>query len=202
MLRIAAGSLKGLTLQVPPKVRATEGIVRQAIFNILAQRIPGASVLDGCAGSGSLGIEALSRGAARVTFIESDGRHVEAIEANLARLPGGQAAGDWRVVHADIERAVERLARQGVRFDVILLDPPYAEEVAKKALRAVAAYDILAPAGIVCLEHALSAVVEEAAKPLVQIKRHRYGNTVLSFYELAGGRAATDGNLDKTDVDG
>ncbi len=202
MLRVAAGRLKGLTLHVPPEVRPTEGMVRQAIFNILAARIPGASVLDGCAGSGSLGIEALSRGAASVTFIESEKGHVDAIRANLVRLPRDLVAGNWRVLHADIERAVERLAGQGAVFDVILLDPPYAEEVAKNALRAVAAYDILAPAGIVCLEHAERVRADEAAKPLVLVKRHRYGNTVLSFYEPAGGQQDPDGDLDKTDVDG
>ena len=182
MLRIAAGQFKGLTLTTPPTIRATEGKVRQALFNILGSFIEGARVIDGFAGSGALGIEALSRGAAFVAFIEADTEAVLSIRDNLDRLHDQLSREAWRLLHLDVERGLRQLARTAPPFDVILLDPPYQTDAGEKALNAVVDCAILTPAGLVAIEHAQQAVLPRAIGPLHQWKRHRYGETVLSFY--------------------
>ena len=183
MLRIAAGQFKGLGLSAPKSVRATEAKVRQALFNILGPSIQGARVVDGYAGSGALGLEALSRGAAFVAFIESDTDAVLSIRDNLARLEGDLPRSVWRLLHLEVERGLQELAKTEPPFDAILLDPPYGSDEAKKALNAVAGCAMLAPAGIVAIEHDRRTELPSSIGPLRQCKRHRYGDTVLSFYQ-------------------
>jgi len=183
MARIAAGFLKGLGLKIPRQVRATEGKVRQAIFNILGASVEGARVLDGFAGSGALGVEALSRGAREVLFLEADPVCVRVIGENVDRIPAETIPGRWRVVPGDVLRQLQRLAGQQDAFDVILLDPPYdAPHLGKKSLNTVAGCAILAPSGILCLEHARRNPPPPTAGALTLMKQHRYGETVLSFY--------------------
>lgn len=183
MPRIAGGQFKGIPLAVPGGIRATEGKVRQAIFNILGPAVVGARVLDGFAGSGALGLEALSREAAFVAFIESDPEAVVAIRDNLARLDNDLARGAWRVVHAPIERGLRALAESEAPFDIALFDPPYRTDEGKKALNALVRYAMLAPAGIVGIEHDQRTALPSTIGPLQQRKTHRYGDTVLSFYQ-------------------
>ena len=183
MLRIAAGQFKGLTLTAPKEVRATEVKVRQALFNILGPSIEGARVVDGYAGSGALGLEALSRGAAFVAFIESDTEAVLSIRDNLARIEAELPRSTWRLLHLEADRGLQELAKTEPPFNVILLDPPYRSDEAKKALNAVAGCAMLAPAGIIAIEHDRRTELPSSIGPLRQCKRHRYGDTVLSFYQ-------------------
>ena len=182
MIRIAAGQFKGQSLVSPPQIRPTSAQVRQAIFNILADVVPGSRVLDGFAGSGSLGFEAFSRGAAYVAFVDNDTASILAIRDNLAKLSHELSRSSWRVMQTDIEDGLRELARREPPFDVILLDPPYRSDGAKKALNAVVGYAMLAPAGIVAVEHDRKTLLPQAVGPLCQQKQHRYGETVLSFY--------------------
>ena len=182
MLRIAGGEFRGTALVTPPKIRATETKVRQALFNILAPLIRGARVVDGFAGSGALGLEALSRGAAFVAFIESDTEAVLSIRENLDRLGLELPRGAWRVLHLEVDRGLQELAKSESPFDVVLLDPPYRSEEGKKTLNTVVECAILAPAGLVVIEHDSRAALPPASGPLQEFKRHRYGDTVLSFY--------------------
>ena len=190
MLRIVAGQFKGLSLTTPPTIRATEAKVRQALFNILGDSIQGARVIDGFAGSGSLGIEALSQGAAFVAFIESDTEAVLSIRENLTRVASELPRKAWRLLHLDVERGLQQLARDESPFDVILLDPPYRTDEGKKALNTVVDCAILAPAGLAVIEHEQRAVLPTSIGILQQVKRHRYGDTVLSFYQL---RSSSEG---------
>jgi len=183
MARITAGQFKGMTLAMPKDIRATEAKVRQALFNILGDYIEGARVLDGFAGSGALGLEALSRGAAYVAFVEPEGEAVVAIRDNLGRVEQELERGSWRVMQANIWRGLKDLAHAGDPFDLVLLDPPYRRDQGKKALKAVVECGILAPTGIVVLEHEQRAALPSVIGPLQQTRRHRYGDTVLSFYE-------------------
>src|SRR5919199_4613733 len=147
-MRVIAGSLKGRRLATPTweGVRPTSDKLRETLFNVLAPRIRGARVLDGYAGTGALGIEALSRGAAQVTFIERDRRAQALIAENLAHC--GIADG-YVIIRASIERA---LADHPERtFDVVLLDPPYDQQ--PDAIMTAAA-ERLAGGGGVGLEHA------------------------------------------------
>ncbi|MBI3087501.1 MAG: 16S rRNA (guanine(966)-N(2))-methyltransferase RsmD [Candidatus Omnitrophica bacterium] len=198
MVRIAAGTLKGAVIRVPRHLRATGDKVRQALFNILGEQVRGARVLDGFAGSGALGIEALSRGAARVVFLESHPVCVRVLRENLARLPReigaaaisrglpvGAVNRQWEVLAGPIGRTARTLARRGETFDLILLDPPYRGEWGRKSLKVVVECAMLSPVGWVCLEHACQSQPPPAVGPLGLVKQHRYGETVLSFYGMA-----------------
>ena len=182
MARITGGRFKGVALAVPKHIRATEAKVRQAIFNILASVVGGARVLDGFAGSGALGFEALSRGAAFVAFVESDPAGIVSIHDNLERFSGDLPRQSTRVVHLDLARGIRHLAQAEPPFDLILLDPPYGAGEEKKVLNAIVEYAILAPAGIVVLEHDRRTALPAIRGPLRAWKQHRYGDTVLSFY--------------------
>lgn len=185
MTRIIAGSLKGRRLVVPPHIRASESKVRQALFSILGQTVEGARVVDGFAGSGAMGIEALSRGAAQVIFLESDQASLRALRRNLADIPPDAVTGRWDVWRGDALKLLHRLAEQGQQWDLIILDPPYGGQWGKKSLNAVVDYGILAPTGRLCLEHARHSAVPAEVGSLALRKQHRYGETVLSFYEVA-----------------
>ena len=183
MLRVAAGALKGMRLEVPRAIRPTEERVRQAFFNILGEGIRGARLMDGCAGSGAVGIEALSRGASFVAFVESDPAAVRALRANLARLDPSAVDGAWAVMRGDIERTLTREASALAPIDVLWLDPPYAGGLGRKLLQRLGDCAILSPSGIVCMEHARREELPPSSGFLKQRSQHRYGHAVLSFYE-------------------
>ena len=187
MFKVTGGRFKGMALVAPSKLRATEAKVRQAIGNILREVLEDGRVLDGFAGSGALGFEALSRGASFVAFVDSDPDAVVSIRDNLERLGADISRSAWRVLHLDFERGVQELAGSEPPFDVILLDPPYRTDDGKNALNALAQYAILAPAGIIVIEHHQRTVLPASIGPLHQFKRHRYGDTVLSFYRASAG---------------
>jgi 16S rRNA (guanine966-N2)-methyltransferase len=175
-VRIVAGSAKGARIYAPRghATRPTSDRVREAVFAILAS-VEGLSVLDLFAGSGALGLEALSRGAVSATFVESDPAALEAIERNLEKL--GLAGA--RVVRAD---AVKYLARTPERYDVVFLDPPY-EMV--ESLRMPLAEHLprsLADGGLVVFETAAGV---QPALPLPVRSTRRHGSTQLTVYEAA-----------------
>jgi 16S rRNA (guanine(966)-N(2))-methyltransferase RsmD len=184
MVRLTGGLWKGRRLAAPQAVRATAAKVRLALFNILRDAIDGARVLDGFAGSGAVGLDALSRGAAFVAFVEQDTESVLAIRENLERLSPELPRQAWRLIHQEFERGVRELAKSEAPFDVIWLDPPYRSDEGKNALNALAEHAILAPAGIVAVEHYSRTALPGSVGPLQRWKQHRYGDTVLSFYRL------------------
>ena len=184
MLRITGGVWKGLVLATPKTLRATEAKVRQALFNILGTAIEDARVLDGFAGSGALGLEALSRGAAFAAFVEADTEAVLCVRENLERLGRDLPRTAWRVLHLELERGLRQLAAAEPPFDLVFFDPPYRSDDGKKALSVLGECAILAPAGIVALEHHHRTELPVSVGTLQQWKRHRYGDTVLSFYRV------------------
>ena len=180
-MRVIAGTLKGRRLASPswPGLRPTSDKLRETLFNILAPRVAGARVLDGYAGTGALGIEALSRGAAEVTFVERDRRAAALIEENLAHC--GIENG-YAIIRQDVPRALAALAdRPELRaaFDLVLLDPPYTD-APDQALAAAA--DLLAPDGLLVLEHARRHRTPDAAGPLVRTREVTAGDSALAFY--------------------
>src|SRR5215475_12909676 len=122
-MRVIAGSLKGRRLKSPTweGLRPTADKLRETLFNVIGGRMPGARVLDGYAGTGAVGIEALSRGAAHVTFVEQDTRARALITANLGRCG---VTGGYTIERGSVEDVLGRLAPD---YDVVFLDPPYAE---------------------------------------------------------------------------
>jgi len=193
MVRITGGEFKGLSLRVPRALRATEAKVRQALFNILGDAVEGARVVDAFAGSGAIGLEALSRGAAFVAFLESATEAVMAIRDNLTRLGPQVPRTAWRLLHLEVEHGLRTLTGAERPFDLVVCDPPYRSEEGKKALKAVGEYAILAPAGIVVVEHDHRTVLPSSMGPLQQGKRHRYGGTVLSFYHMTSAQPLGSG---------
>jgi 16S rRNA (guanine966-N2)-methyltransferase len=179
-MRIVAGTLKGRRLDAPTwdGLRPTSDKLRETLFNILAPRIVDAHVLDAYAGTGALGIEAISRGAARVTFVEQDRRAQALIAANLARC--GVADG-YAIIRSSVGRAFDalRVDPAFVPFDIILLDPPY-QQLPDAVLPPTAA--LLAPGGVVVLEHAQRQPVPDAVGGLTRRRQVRSGNSMLSFF--------------------
>jgi len=185
-VRVIAGAFKGRRLAAPTweGLRPTSDKLRETLFNVLAPRIARARVLDGFAGTGALGIEALSRGAVEVTFIESDARAQALLSGNLARC--GIETG-YTVIRAPIARGLEMLRADPafVPFDIVLFDPPY--DAAGDAVLA-GADAVLAPDGVLVLEHARRRSVPESAGRLVRVRQIPSGDSALSLYGLAGER--------------
>jgi 16S rRNA (guanine966-N2)-methyltransferase len=179
-VRIVAGWLKGRTLKSPSwdGLRPTSDRLRETLFNILGPSVQGAHVLDGYAGTGAIGIEALSRGAASVTFVERDPRAVKLIAANLDALTGGVGAKPV-IIRAGVADVHARLG--GQVFDLIILDPPYAPDAAAEALDSAAA--LAAPHTRVVVEHAARHVPPDARAGLRRTRTVTAGDSALSFYE-------------------
>jgi len=179
-MRVIGGSAKRRRLLAPPGkgIRSTTDKVKEALFNILAARVPGAHFLDLFAGTGGVGIEALSRGAARVVFVERNPRALALIRENLRRTGFADRAA---VFAQDALAALNLLGRRGERFDVIFLDPPYRKGYEAKALTLIGSKGLLAPEGVAISE---SDCRDEApaVENLTLFRRERYGDTVLNFY--------------------
>ena len=181
-MRIISGIYKGIGLKAPAGIRPTEDRVRKALFDILGD-MSGSSFLELFAGSGSVGLEALSMGAQTVVFIEQDRKGVHTIEANIASLKQGRAAPAVEVYQDDAMEAVARLAAQGRRFDVVFADPPYYQGLSEKILQRIEKYDILNNiSGFLIIQHFKKDPLPARQGNLVLFKQSRYGDTVLSFY--------------------
>lgn len=174
MLRVAGGELRGRKLQVPPGARPTLDKVRQAIFNILQPLPEGGEVLDGFAGSGALGIEALSRGFARGTFVEHAPGALVALRRNLGDLGLGPRA---TVIARPWAEALGGLRERQLRFELVLLDPPYAEDPRPLAAACFEA-GLVAQPGVLVIEAAARGPRLDATGAL-QVTTRRYGDTAL-----------------------
>ena len=175
-MRVIAGRLKGRRLKAPTweGLRPTSDKLRETLFNILAPRIAGARVLDGYAGTGAVGIEALSRGAAHVTFVEKDRRAVRLIEENLA-VCGVKA--DYTIDIGDLVSVLRRRPGDAL-FDLIWLDPPYDIATVPDALAAAA--PLLAPDGLLVLERATRRDPDVPAS-LARVRDVKSGDSTLTF---------------------
>ena len=195
-MRVTGGTLRGRRILVPGgDIRPTQDRVREAVFSMLGSRVPGARFLDVYAGSGAVGIEAWSRGASHVCWVESDTRTADVMKANIATLCG--SAGT--VVTGDAWRFLGKGAG-GNPFDIIYVDPPYdcfsgtcgggKQEPVTRLLTAVGAGGALAADGIVLIE-------QRDKTPLVEphgwqvIQDRRYGGTRVRFYEEVNRSALT-----------
>jgi 16S rRNA (guanine966-N2)-methyltransferase len=175
-MRVVAGSARGRRLVTPSgdEVRPTTDRVREAVFNALGSLdvLHDARVLDLFAGSGALGVEALSRGAAHAEFVDSSPAALRAVRTNLDAARLGDRA---TVVRADALAHVRRLAEQGHRFDLALLDPPYAFDGWEELLAVV-------PAAVLVIESDRAVPVEPHARVL---RERRYGGTVVTIARRA-----------------
>jgi len=189
-VRVIAGTAGGLWLEVPrvPGLRPTSDRARESLFNVLGPRLPGARVLDVFAGTGALGIEALSRGAAITVFVERSRRAREALEHNVRHCG---VEGRSRVIGGHWARALERLGRTGDpagHFDLALFDPPYRWKEARRCLEALAAGDLLAPDGLAVIEHRRDAS-PGTVSGWERTRVLEVGDTAFSMYGLRPGQA-------------
>jgi 16S rRNA (guanine966-N2)-methyltransferase len=172
-VRIIAGQWRGRTISAPPGVhtRPTTDRVREAWMSVLQHDIPGARVLDLFAGSGALGLEALSRGAQHVTFVEKGPAALRALQSNIGLLQAGTAT---TVIRSDVHKYVAGLGEQA--FDITLADPPYRTEDAAWLADAFLRVPFTR---VLCIEH--EAAVELAAAGIADVQTRRYGDTAITF---------------------
>jgi len=172
-LRVSGGEARGRRLKAPKNIRPTQGIVKQAIFNMVGARIEGAEVLDLFAGSGALGIEALSRGAARVTFVDREPRGLAILRQNLDAL-GFKARA--QVVRGDVVRWLEASPDAIRSATFVFLDPPYEDVVLDRALNLL---DREVTEAIVLAEHSRRQALPALSRLKVDRER-RYGDTLVT----------------------
>jgi 16S rRNA (guanine966-N2)-methyltransferase len=179
-MRIIAGKLKGRRLApVKGRLRPTAAKVREAVFDILGPAVDGVKVLDLFAGTGALGIEALSRGAAATWFVEDQPGALQVLRRNLEELDLMDRATVWSL---PVMAALKKLAGRGERFGLAFLDPPYGGGKAEKALGALAALNLCRPGAWVVVEHSRRQILPEEFGPLRRFKVRRYGDTQVAFY--------------------
>jgi 16S rRNA (guanine966-N2)-methyltransferase len=176
-MRITGGTGRGRRLKVPagPRVRPTSDKVKQALFNIIGNRIEGATFLDLFAGAGGIGIEALSRGAGRVVFVDDSRESLSAVRINV------EQAGFADRAQLVFSKAESFLGKPSGPYDIVFLDPPYAMELGP-LLGLIAESGILKPGCEVIAEHFKKQPSPPAAGTLTRYREARYGDTVLSFY--------------------
>lgn len=181
-LRVTGGEVKGRRLSSlkGSKIRPTSDKVREAIFNLIGQDVRGVRVLDLFAGTGSLGIEALSRGASWVFFVDNSMHSIEIIRKNLS-LCGYENVG--RVLKKDLTRGLPRECEMMKgEFDLVLSDPPYGKDYLPAVLRELCDRDILASPSIVVAETSKAEVMPAKLGKLELVKTRTYGDTKISEY--------------------
>ena len=180
-MRVITGKARGIQLKTPDglKTRPTTDRVKEAMFSIINFDIPGARVLDLFGGTGQLGIEALSRGAKSAVFVDAGETACRLIRENLKRAKLEQ---EGRVVRADY---MDYLRRCRENYEIILLDPPYAEVFLENALKCITEIDILQSGGIIVTERPLGKELPWEFEGYTRSRDYKYGNTLLTIYRKA-----------------
>lgn len=183
-MRIIAGRFKGRRLRAGgwTGLRPTSDRLRETLFDVLGAQVVGARVVDGFAGTGAIGLEALSRGASHVTFVERDARACALIAENVARCGAGEACA---IIRAGFAAAARRRLEPGA-YDLVVLDPPYATADLEELVAAAAR--LVRPGGLVVLEHARRRRAPHAVAGLGPGRSVRAGDSVLTFYERRDAR--------------
>jgi len=184
-MRIISGIHRGQRLRTLKgrKLRPTSEQLRGTLFDVLGPQVVGSRFLDAYAGSGAVGLEALSRGAHAVVFIEHHRPAVEVIRNNLDAL---QIDRGFQLMTCSVLTGFERLAEEGARFDYVFLDPPY-DEIREyhHALRQLSRRELLLPTALVIAEHSRHVMLEEQYGGLHRARLLRHGDAQLAFYRLA-----------------
>ncbi len=189
-MRLTGGALKGRRVctqglggkSMHGVLRATSSKVREALFNILAAKVEGSVFVDLYAGSGAVGMEAMSRGAASVYFVEADGKRAESL---LSLMEGCGCRERARMVRMNATEFITKSASEGRKWDIVFLDPPYRSDELEKVLPLIGEGTVLAPGAVVIAEHMKKHGPPERAGVLGKTKTYKYGDTVLTLYEGA-----------------
>ncbi|MFA5073472.1 MAG: 16S rRNA (guanine(966)-N(2))-methyltransferase RsmD [Nitrospirota bacterium] len=178
-MRITGGTGKGRQLNVPKglRVRPTSDKVKQALFNILGERILKADFLDLYAGAGGIGLEALSRGADSVTFVDASHSSLQAIQQNIEQLGFGDQ------VHVVSSKAESFLKKSAGTYDIVFLDPPYTDEITP-LLVLIEQGTLMKSDAVVIAEHFKKKQTPEFVGHLMRYRQAVYGDTVLTFYKF------------------
>lgn len=181
-LRIIAGDLKGRKLRALPgaKTRPTANRTREAIFNILASNIPGSRVLDLYAGTGALGIEALSRRADSAVFIDNDKDCIAVLQANIKSL---SLQGRSRIIRWDLIKNLNCLNSSTPSFDLVFMDPPYLKNMIEPALQNLHLSRSLASGARIIVEHSQREPFAVQQPPLAVADQRQYGKTLVTFLD-------------------
>lgn len=187
-MRIITGQFKGRRLKTLDglAVRPTSDRMRETLFNILMPRIEDARFLDICAGSGAVGIEALSRGAAHVTFIESSRKAASVISENLRHCG---ITEHFQLVPRDAVTALKYFVQENRQFDIVYFDPPYDSEIYSPVLWPIAQHNLLAEDGIVIVEHRRQLPLAPNYDNLRPYREVVQGESVLTFFQMELGQS-------------
>ena len=191
-MRISSGTFKGRTIgknklfrrrMGRDVLRPTPSKVREAIFDILRTELKGSSFLDLYAGSGAIGIEAASRGAGRVVFVEAVRSRAKAIQEDLQKI-GFENRAEIHCEYAEI--FLKRLSTSREHYDIIFADPPYDTEEIGKILPLIEEYGILNAQGVIVCEHSKKKTVPKKLGTFICTRQYRYGDTMLTLYRKEG----------------
>jgi len=192
-MRVISGKAKGRRLIAPKggAIRPTADRIKESLFNILPRDFSGMKILELFAGTGNISIEALSRGAESALLVDASERSARIIRENLRRLELTDRAQMWVM---PVRRALNAVGRQGSKFDVIFLDPPYDQKLVGRSLELIASVDPVYSTGLVVAEHSVRETLKTSYGSLSLNDQRRYGDTLLSFFRhAAAANAAVQG---------
>jgi 16S rRNA (guanine966-N2)-methyltransferase len=181
-MRVISGSARGRALKAVPgtSTRPTTDKVKEAVFSMIGPYFDGGRVLDLFAGTGGLGIEALSRGADHAIFIDVEKKSIDTVLHNL-EVSGFREKAE--VYRNDAGRALKLLAKRGLQFDLVFLDPPYKMKVIQQLITAMEDQALLRPSVLIIVEHDVDDVLAETVGSLELKRRAHYGDTAITIYE-------------------
>ena len=182
-MRVISGKVRGLKLNAPKNqdVRPTTDRVKENLFNMINSYIMDSNILDLFAGTGSLGIECLSRGAKNCVFVDISKESIAIVKSNIKKA---RVENESVVLNLDFKDAVSRLQSQKNKFDVIFMDPPYYKEMFVDALEKIDNANLLDEEGIIVVEHDTKDILPDKVNRLEKTKDKKYGNTTLTFYKM------------------
>lgn len=182
-MRIVGGIYKSRHIKVPKgvDVRPTSDRTKEALFSILGGFIKDKCALDLFSGSGNLGLEAISRGAKEVTFVDKSPRCVRAIRENIRLL--GIIEDRYNVILKDALSFIKETHLSGIRYDLVLLDPPYYHALVKKTLNLLDNHIIITSSGLIVAEHYKKDQLPNTLRNIVLYRQCKYGQTILSFFK-------------------
>jgi len=185
-MRVISGTARGRRLAsfAGDKIRPTSDRVKEALFNIITSNfgpLDGKQVLDLFSGTGNLGIEALSRGAAKTSFVDENPKSINTLKKNLDICGFADRS---EVLVSSVEHGIRLLAKKGKRFNLVFLDPPYEKGLVEKTLEEIVSDGILEEEGVVITEHSLRERPSEEYDGLTLTDRRKYGDTEISFYSF------------------
>lgn len=182
-MRVISGKARGLKLDSPKNndVRPTTDRVKESLFNIINSYIIDSEVLDLFAGTGSLGVECLSRGARSCVFVDLKKESLDIVKSNIKKA---RVEDKSIVLKDDFKNAINSLKIKNKTFDIIFMDPPYYENLFEDCLLSISKNNILKEDGIIVVEHDTKEILNENINDLEKFRYKKYGNTTLSFYRI------------------